>query len=163
LFGKPIEAFRAGVAAMKGGERPMQISDEFAAGELAAGQVEKHAYENAGDIIAIFEPHRLSERLAVQQGTFLWPGRVDRTIIELLNDFGDLTNGVAQIIVPCSERGRAMDQLRLMNITRASLFPGLDGFANSFRYLAVREPPQSRKLRMAVLGLERGGRPDGEQ
>jgi hypothetical protein len=98
--------------------------------------------------------------MSVQQGTFLWPGRVDRTIDEIVDGLSELTAGIRQIIIPLSERGRAHDQLRLMNITRASLFPGLDGFASSFRYLAVREPAASRALRDAISGLERAGRPE---
>ena len=131
------------------------VSDEFLAGDLMAGHVEKHASENKCDILALFTPFRLSERLSVQQGMFLWPGRVDRTIMELLGSLGDLREGVMQFVVPASERGLALEQLRLMNITRASLFPGLDGFAGSLKYLAVREPKESRATRMALFGLER--------
>jgi hypothetical protein len=67
---------------------------------------------------------------------------------------GDLSGGVRKLVIPVSERGRAHEELRQMNITRESLFPGLDGFAQSLRYLAVREDPARKSLRDAILGLE---------
>lgn len=49
-----------------------------------------------------------------------------------------------------------------MNITRASLFPGLDGFAQSFRHFvveeadeAIQERRQRRSLQAALDGLKR--------
>jgi hypothetical protein len=47
-----------------------------------------------------------------------------------------------------------LQDLRLMNITRASLYPGLDGFAQSLKYELVRENHTQRSIRQAMLGLE---------
>lgn len=109
--------------------------------------------------MSVYEPKRLTERMASQQGTFLWPGNPDLTVMENLAACGDLAAGVRQIVIPTRQRGRALEQLRLMNITRTSLFPGLDGFAHSFRHMYVREPAKDRALRMAILGLQDAVRP----
>jgi hypothetical protein len=68
--------------------------------------------------------------------------------------FGDPAGGVQTLVVPVSERGRALEQLRLMNITRTSLFPGLEGFARSFRQLPVKETQEERVRRAILRGLE---------
>lgn len=39
-------------------------------------------------------------------------------------------------------RGEILRDLRLMNITRASLFSGLDGFAQSLKYALIEEEPE---------------------
>jgi hypothetical protein len=48
-------------------------------------------------------------------------------------------DNVVKFSLPFSHRGRALEKMRQMNITRATLFPGLDGFAQSFRQHLVRE------------------------
>ena len=63
----------------------------------------------------------------------------------------DWQSAVRRVVLPASDRGLALEELRLMNITRASLFPGLDGFAQSFRQLLVKESRQRAIIREAVL------------
>jgi len=65
------------------------------------------------------------------------------------------SENVIQLVIPISERARALEQLRLMNITRASLFPGLDGFAQSMRLLPIREAPQPKYKRLEQRIRER--------
>jgi hypothetical protein len=159
LFGFPTDAIRDGVAAMKLAPPATNLPDNFAAGTILGGKVEGHALDQAPSVVALFEPNRLTERMSIQQGVFLWPGNPALTLMENLELFGDLRDGFRVLTIPASERGRAIDQLRLMNITRTSLFPGLDGFAHSFRQLPVRESANSRALRTAILGLVPG--PEG--
>ena len=45
-------------------------------------------------------------------------------------------------------RGFILERLRLMNITRATLFPGLEGFAQSFQQLLVKETPEQQRARL---------------
>ena len=114
-------------------------------------------------MVAIFEPDRLTDRMSAQQGVFLWPGNVDLTVMENLSAFGDPTDGVRLLTVPLNQRGRALEQLRLMNITRTSLFPGLEGFAQSFRQLPVREPKEEPVHRAALRGLRDALNPPSSQ
>jgi hypothetical protein len=99
------------------------------------------------------EPKRLSERLSIQQGTFLCLGNPDRSFVENFTAMDGWRDKVRKYTFPFSERRRALEELRKMNITRASLFPGLDGFAQSFRNSLLREPSEQRNIRLAVQGL----------
>jgi len=100
------------------------------------------------------EPERLSERLSVQQGTFLCAGDVETSFMENLTAMDGWAEAVRKFTLPFSVRGFALEQLRKMNITRATLFPGLDGFAQSFRNSLEREPAKQRAIRLAIQGLD---------
>lgn len=76
---------------------------------------------------------RKSERLTVQQGLFLCPGGANESFEEQLENLEDSYNNVKKIILHNKLRKEVIVNLRLMNITSASLFPGLDGFAKSVK------------------------------
>lgn len=105
-------------------------------------------------LVLPIEPQRLNERMSIQQGTFLMPCDLRRPFDENLaatfdidaedfveiagfraqpvGDIGDRSGAsVVRIILPIAERSRALMDLSAMNITAATLFPGLDGFARS--------------------------------
>jgi hypothetical protein len=135
LFDCDLAVIRASVAARKCRPPDEHVSDEFAAGNILSQRVEHWARTSTEAMVAVFEPRRLTERMSVQQGLFLWPGNVDQTVIENLLALGDSTGGVLELVVPLRERERALEQLRLMNITGTSLFPGLDGFAHLIHHV----------------------------
>lgn len=78
-------------------------------------------------------PFRLHQRLVVQQGTFLVPGDCSVSFMENLGamDEGGSEVRVEKLCLQLSRRRleQALHDLRRMNLTSASLFPGLDGFA----------------------------------
>jgi hypothetical protein len=81
-------------------------------------------------------PFRLNPRLAVQQGGFLCPGdiRADfRANVRAMEGWGSRGN-VREIVLDLHTglRPDAMRELLRMNVSRASLFPGLDGLAASY-------------------------------
>ena len=78
---------------------------------------------------------RKNKRLTVQQGLFLCPGGANESFEEQLENHDDSYNNVKKIILPNKFRKEIIEDLRLMNITAASLFPGLDGFAKSVKNL----------------------------
>jgi len=78
-------------------------------------------------------PFRLNERLIVQQGLFLCAGDVRRPFeanLEAVPGATDPAN-LKKVILPRSILSEAFLNLRKMNISAASLFPGIDGFARS--------------------------------
>jgi hypothetical protein len=103
------------------------------------------------------EPERLNERMAVQQGVFLFPKDVGRpfmanlaagmqgtadvseelTVSEFLAQ-EDRSKGppCVKVILPHIWRNDILDDLHRMNIDAASLFPGLEGFARSLQRFA---------------------------
>jgi hypothetical protein len=77
-------------------------------------------------------PFRLNERLRVQQGAFLIQGDIARPFLDNLNALSkNPTDNIVRIVIPESLRREALRQLWSMDISRAALFPGLDGFAKS--------------------------------
>lgn len=81
----------------------------------------------------VVNPFRLNERLTAQQGVFLCPGDISDTFMNnLLGESPKASkSNVVRIIIEPSVRKEAMPQLRSMNITSATLFPDLIGFAQS--------------------------------
>jgi FRG domain len=92
-------------------------------------------------------PLRLNERLTLQQGLFLCPGDITKSFEEnfsALQEPGEILNDhLKQFILKTSDPGfkkEIIRHLQRMNINRATLFPGLDGFAKSLNTaVAVRE------------------------
>jgi hypothetical protein len=107
-----------------------------------------------------FSPTRMNERVAAQQGVFLCnlnlnEGFADglREMISEAPDIGDNTV-LHRIVVSAECRRPFLRELSRMNISRASLFPGLDGFARSLgimleieleREFTLNEPQLSAK------------------
>ena len=91
-------------------------------------------------------PYLLHTRLARQQGVFLCPGDVSKSFSENLKallvgkeyEESDESRKGSIYEIRCElcrpQRLEALNQLHRMNIDRASLFPGLDGFAKSMNY-----------------------------
>jgi hypothetical protein len=103
-------------------------------------------------MIVPFVPKRLTERLSIQQGMFLVPRDVEASFMENLrtppaNQESVLPYAI-KFVISNRERPRILEQLRLMNITRASLFPGLDGFAQSFRQTLIEESLEDKQSRV---------------
>jgi hypothetical protein len=107
------------------------------------------------------EPERMNERLAIQQGLFLFPGNVGATFEENLAGIFDSKADIFQntpaftyepenqaelmeamlphvvvlkIIVPQYLREEILRDLWRMNVSRATLFPGIDGYTRSLNY-----------------------------
>jgi hypothetical protein len=110
-------------------------------------------FNNPASGIISLEPRRLSERLAAQQGCFLFPCDVRETFEKNI-EFGLMLPKKAmdspkayeaqelaqvafrncflvKIIIPHALHLEIRFDLLAMNITSATLFPGLDGFARS--------------------------------
>jgi len=84
-------------------------------------------------------PFRLNQRLRIQNGVFLIPGSVAIPFEENLRAMPGHkdTTKVIRLVIPRACRRGALRQLFDMNISRTSLFPGLDGYA---RTLGVYHP-----------------------
>lgn len=96
------------------------------------------------EIIFDLEPFTMNPRLTVQQGLFLISGSpcktFEETLVDLLQEIesqigekGGREPSVFKIVIPGNLRRPLMRHLEKMNITAASLFEGLGGFADSLR------------------------------
>ena len=74
----------------------------------------------------------LNERLRIQGGVFMVTGDVRRPFMDNLQSLdSDAKDHVVQITIPIDQAKQAVKALYAMNISRTTLFPGLDGFAQS--------------------------------
>ena len=106
-------------------------------------------------LISYATPFRVHERLSIQQGLFLFPCSLTDSFVENLIDTFSLVEVIdspkdyeititdeidlsifnqwplIKIVIPHDCQNSALDELKSMNISAATLFPGLDGFARS--------------------------------
>ncbi|MGA2329841.1 MAG: FRG domain-containing protein [Bryobacteraceae bacterium] len=102
------------------------------------------AKSDSGAVVPI-QPFLMNERLAAQQGIFLCPSSLRLPFDVLISQPDDFRFVVVpeerkvkeefarKLIVPLSQRTQMLRELSRMNISAASLFPGLDGYARSIR------------------------------
>lgn len=87
---------------------------------------------------------RLNERQVTQQGLFFLPGDVTKSFEDNIlstASLPDLCNHVKKLVIQTTPKflKEIYIELAAMNISEASLFPGLDGFARSLRAFARQE------------------------
>lgn len=107
-------------------------------------------------LVAPAGPQKLSSRQIAQQALFAVPGDLSLSFEEnlrrMLDPNEDIREHVKCYQIEGARRGEVLRDLRLMNINRASLYPGLDGFAQSLKYELVDEDIQQWALRCALRG-----------
>jgi hypothetical protein len=104
-------------------------------------------------LVVCVEPFRLNERISIQQGLFILPLSLVPSaydaLLQTLNISQDFTptaceliselppelrrSNLVKIVFPGELRKVALQELHLMNISAATLYPGLEGFAQSLR------------------------------
>ena len=84
-------------------------------------------------VIIPINPFQINERLTIQKGLFFCPGDISKSFQENLRRLPGYDNNqnVMKLNISMSERVTALMELHEMNISRATLFPGLEGFAES--------------------------------
>jgi len=103
--------------------------------KAAPSNYEKFFLPNTLPFVYIGEPYVMNQRLVAQSGTFAVPGKIDEPLEAILAGYPDPENTVAKLRLSTRNvRREAMRALYLMNITNATLFPGLDGLARSMAY-----------------------------
>lgn len=99
-------------------------------------------FRNRGAFVCPIRPNRLNDRLIIQQGLFLSPGDLSQpfedNLAGLLNGGGPNTYFKKVLIRSTSPtRRKILQGLLPMNMTAASLFPGLEGFTRSLKSMLV--------------------------
>jgi hypothetical protein len=113
--------------------------------ELNQQRFEKLFRKEPRKLVASINPFRLNERLVIQQGVFLFPGDISKPFDDNLEALLINQNPKEKLIkytikADASVKREILYHLHRMNINRATLFPGLDGFAQSLkRFLAFPE------------------------
>ncbi|MFZ5910362.1 MAG: FRG domain-containing protein [Chloroflexota bacterium] len=109
--------------------------------------VQDEIFQSEDRFITVFNPEYGNERLVPQKGLFLVPSQVEESFENLLADYLEFVDDAICIkyVIPAQLRYRGLERLQKMNITAATLFPGIDGFCRSLKY-QVLETTQSQKL-----------------
>ena len=103
--------------------------------KAAPSNYAKYFLPNQLPFVYIGEPYIMNQRLIAQSGTFAVPGKIDEPLEAILGDYPDPDNTVIKLRLASSKmRREAMRAFYAMNITNATLFPGLDGLARSTAY-----------------------------
>lgn len=130
-----------------------------------------NAYDQSLDckLVVAVEPERMNPRLAAQKGLFLFPFDLTSTFEDnLAATFGldafecesempfrrwagladrEEPSSVLKVVLSRDFHRRAIEDLRMMNVSAEALFPGLDGFARSLTfYVAHRQPDPGSSL-----------------
>jgi hypothetical protein len=94
-------------------------------------------------------PIRMNERLTIQQGLFLTPGDVRKTFWKNLQAIPNYHKYIMKFSIDRKRKQEILYKLHRMGINRATLFPDLEGFANSLSTKSLilsRLPKQEMKL-----------------
>jgi hypothetical protein len=88
-------------------------------------------------LIFPLNPWRMNRRLILQQSIFLVPGDITRSFMDNLTAIGDPSDILVELPLSNSRDflEEATRELHSMNMTSATLFPGLDGFAQNLTSL----------------------------
>ncbi|MDO8300919.1 FRG domain-containing protein [Lacisediminimonas sp.] len=112
--------------------RPELTRDEI--DPRVKGNFERHFIDNHEQVIWIGEPTQMDRRLVAQSGTFVLPGMIDKSLDQILSQYGTNETLISKIVLPQAMRDEAMRALYRMNITNATLFPDLEGLARSVAF-----------------------------
>ena len=97
--------------------------------------------ENVKPLIYQVTPGLLNSRLAIQQGTFLCPSNIkysfEKNFQNILPHMQNVYDKIKLIMIHPSARDEFLRELFRMNITRATLFPGLTGFTESLKTMML--------------------------
>lgn len=85
------------------------------------------------NISALKLPSLDNSRAIPQQSVVLFSNVVDIEEHIHLHEIGQKTEYIKRIDLPLSEKDKALCEMRLMGITSASMFPGLDGICEELR------------------------------
>ncbi len=87
------------------------------------------------DVISHADPAALNQRITAQLGTFLVPGSLNKSLNHIIHGLcADTDSALVKFTLPKSIREIAMQSLHNRNVNNASLFPDLNGLAQSLRY-----------------------------
>ena len=92
-------------------------------------------YDRKLPVVMPMEPYRRNERLTVQSGLFLCPGNPNLGFEGNFKDYPEdqMEDHIIKIVISNKLRAEILKDLNYMNINRATLFPGIDGFAQSLK------------------------------
>jgi len=135
---------------LKNGKKDPDVFKRFCERQFGEGRERdiKHLFFDPPgvNVVCFMNPFHLNHRLRTQKGIFLVPGNIESTFMENLTAMQghEKRRNVMKFVIPKDAKLRREIQrgLASANISRTSLFPGLDGFARSLgSHLPLLDPP----------------------
>lgn len=115
-------------------EKKMKISDtkHYSFGDSTFTKIFNVSRTGDYDCVIPIESCMMNDRYYLQQSVFLSPSNPYKPFNAQLDFLKDIKEKcLFKLLLPKKDRKKALRDLGKMNISRASLFPGLDGFAKS--------------------------------
>jgi hypothetical protein len=125
----------------------LKMNNQFFIDKASYKDTQDAIFEGKDRFVSVFNPEYGNERQVVQQGLFLVPSQIKPPFDNLLSDYKDFADDevCVKYIIPAKLRLSGLERLRRMNITSATLFPGIVGFSKSLKF-QILETVQSQKL-----------------
>ncbi len=126
-------------AAFLNGPGPRRVAgrafDPDKVGTWVAGSYERDFLESRRPFVVLGEPRIMNQRLIAQSGSFVIPGVLDRSIDQIIGLYETRETLLVRIDLETSAmRDETLRRLYDMNLTPATLFPDLNGLAQSMAY-----------------------------
>jgi hypothetical protein len=116
-------------------EQQMLYSGDFWDDETLVDGFLKTAQAKQFRALIYVATDRMNQRMQGQQGVFVMPSSIDVGFMECLDtpatNAGSSATELIKIVLPNASRREVLLELLRMNITRMSLFPGLESFART--------------------------------
>lgn len=93
-----------------------------------------------------YEPEMKSERIVAQQGAFLISSTNYETYDKIISNYKFTRSEGVKYILKKKMHYEGLKKLRLMNITSATLFPGIDGFCRSLKFQVLDSIERIKRL-----------------
>lgn len=116
-------------------ERGLPVGWEFLRTDISEAQT----------FVCLIEPPAVTDRLAVQSGSFTLCSAKNKSLHDVLEEAG-IEEAITRFIIPSEKANFLRDQLDLCTLDERRLFPGLDGIAAELRryYSSTGDtPPQT--------------------
>jgi hypothetical protein len=131
----------AAVRAVGGKYAGLTIRDDLSNAELLRDVVMTNTVRVGLPIVS----YEMNERLSIQQGLFMCPGNINISFEDNIAayDSDETRQKWLKFLIPAKCRKDVLQDLRSMNISAATLFPGLDGFGRNLHneLFLLRENP----------------------
>jgi len=117
----------------RGVEASLNVTRGNVSQEESKKRFSKIYLKNSFKFVRSMTPYYKDRRLIAQQGTFVCQGDVSTDFASNVSAMGDCTGLLNKYVIPYSCRHDLLERLHAANIGRFTLFPGLDGFAQSLK------------------------------